>query len=58
MMITAAGTSQPPTHQTYAANDRVYFIEASFGDDSGNQEFNLGDDGVIATNAQGRIVTG
>ncbi len=58
MTITASGTSQPPTHQTYAASDRVYFIEASFGDDSGNQEFNLGDDGVIATNAQGRIVTG
>jgi hypothetical protein len=58
MTIVSQGSSQPPTHQTYAASDKVYFIEASFGDDSSNQEFNLGDDGVIATNAQGRIITG
>lgn len=58
MTVVSEGSSQPPVHQTYAASDKVYFIEASFGDDSANQEFNLGDDGVIATNAQGRIITG
>jgi hypothetical protein len=34
----------------------VYFIEASLGDDSGNSEYNYGDDGVLVTNADGRIV--
>lgn len=58
MTVTTNGSSQAPIRQTYEAADRVYFIEASFGDDSGNQEFNLGDDGVVATNPQGRIITG
>jgi hypothetical protein len=35
---------------------RVYVVEASLGDDSGNADYNLGDDGLVVTNAQGRIV--
>lgn len=58
MTVVSEGSPQPPTHHTYAASDKIYFIEASFGDDSSNQEFNLGDDGVIATNSQGHIITG
>lgn len=54
--VSAAGGTQGAQTTTYPASDRVYFIEASFGDDSGNTEYNFGDDGVIATNAQGRIV--
>lgn len=41
----------------YPLGARVYVIEASFGDDSGNSDYNLGDDGIIVTDAHGRIVT-
>jgi len=41
----------------YPLGARVYVIEASLGDDSGNSDYNLGDDGVIVTDAHGRIVT-
>ena len=40
----------------YPAGAKVYVIEASMGDDSGNSDFNLGDDGLVVTDAQGRIV--
>ena len=33
----------------------VYVIEASLGDDSGNSDYSLGDDGLVVTDAQGRI---
>jgi hypothetical protein len=45
----------PPTY--YPLGARVYVIEASFGDDSGNTDYNLGDDGIVVTDARGRIVT-
>jgi hypothetical protein len=54
--IRTPGSGQPPVNQTYPGAARVYFIEANLGDDSGGGEYNFGDDGVIATNAQGRIV--
>jgi hypothetical protein len=41
---------------TYAASDRVYFIETSLGDDSGDVDYNVGDDGLVITNSAGRIV--
>jgi hypothetical protein len=41
----------------YPLGARVYVIEASMGDDSGNSDYNLGDDGIIVTDAHGRIVT-
>jgi hypothetical protein len=34
----------------------VYVVEASLGDEAGNSDYNLGDDGVVVTDAQGRIV--
>jgi hypothetical protein len=34
----------------------VYVIEASMGDDSGNSDYSLGDDGLAVTDSQGRIV--
>jgi len=52
----ATGSSQAAQTSTYPANDRVYFVEASFGDDSGNSEYNYGDDGVVVTDSSGRIV--
>lgn len=39
----------------YPLGARVYVIEASLGDDSGNSDYNLGDDGIIVTDAHGRI---
>lgn len=37
--------------------DQLYFIETSFGDDSGNQEYNLGDDSAVVVDANGYIVS-
>jgi hypothetical protein len=39
----------------YPTGVKVYVIEASMGDDSGS-DFNLGDDGLIVTDSQGRIL--
>jgi hypothetical protein len=41
----------------YPGGARVYVIEASLGDDAGNSDYNLGDDGVIVTDSGGRIVS-
>jgi hypothetical protein len=54
--VSATGSTQGAQSSTYPASDHVYFIEASLGDDSGNSEYNYGDDGVLVTNADGRIV--
>ena len=40
----------------YAGGVKVYVVEASMGDDSGNSDYSLGDDGLVVTNAQGRII--
>jgi hypothetical protein len=40
----------------YARGAAVYVIEASMGDDSGNSDYSLGDDGLAVTDAQGRIL--
>ena len=39
----------------YPHGAQVYVIEASLGDDSGNSDYSLGDDGLVVTDAQGRI---
>jgi hypothetical protein len=44
------------TPHFYPTGDRVYVVEASMGDESGNTDYNLGDDGIIVTDAHGRIV--
>ena len=56
LTLSVAGGGQSPTTKSYPATDHVYFIEANFGDDSAGTEYNLGDDGLIATNASGHIV--
>ena len=55
--VSAGVTSQgqSPAH-TYAGGARVYVVEASLGDEAGNTDYNLGDDGVVVTDAQGRIL--
>ena len=45
----------PPSAQFYPNGARVYVIESSLGDDSTNIDYNLGDDGLVVTDAQGRI---
>ena len=54
--VSSVGSSQAPSKRSYPAADKVYFIETSFGDDSGVTELNPGDDGLIVTNPQGLIV--
>jgi hypothetical protein len=46
----------PPAPRFYAAGATVYVIEAALGDDSGNTDYNLGDDGLVVTDTHGRIV--
>jgi hypothetical protein len=57
LLVTAGVIGQPasPPH-LYVGGARVYVIEASLGDDSGNADYNLGDDGLVVTDAQQRIL--
>lgn len=41
----------------YATGATVYVVEAALGDESGNSDYNLGDDGIVVTDAKGRIVS-
>jgi hypothetical protein len=55
--VTAGVTGQAgAAPRFYPQGARVYVVEASMGDDSGNSDYSLGDDGLVVTNAQGRIL--
>ncbi len=55
--VRAGVTSQGPAPaHSYVGGARVYVVEASMGDEAGNTDYNLGDDGVVVTDAGGRIV--
>jgi hypothetical protein len=55
--VTAGVTGQPaPAAKYYAGGAKVYVVEASLGDDSGSSDYNLGDDALVVTDAQGRIL--
>ena len=57
IMVAAGVTGQSkPVARFYPAGAKVYVIEVALGDDSGNTDFNLGDDGLVVTDSQGRIV--
>jgi hypothetical protein len=57
IVVTASVAGQSPAApRLYSTGASVYVIEVALGDDSGNTDFNLGDDGVVVTDAQGRIV--
>jgi hypothetical protein len=57
LSVTASVNGQPAaTPHLYSGGARVYIVEASMGDDSGASDYNLGDDGLVVTDAQGRIV--
>ncbi len=57
LLVTAGVIGQPasPPH-LYPGGARVYVVEASLGDDSGNADYNLGDDGLVVTDSQQRIL--
>jgi hypothetical protein len=50
-----AGQPTGPAH-FYANGRGVYVIESSLGDDTANVDYNLGDDGLVVTDAHGRIL--
>jgi hypothetical protein len=53
----AVNGQQPGAAHFYPGGARVYVVEAAMGDDSGSSDYNLGDDGIVVTDAQGRIVS-
>jgi hypothetical protein len=54
--VTAGVIGQPAAApHFYPHGAVVYVVEASLGDDSGNSDYSLGDDGLVVTDAQGRI---
>jgi len=50
-----AGHPAGPAH-FYANGRGVYVIESSLGDDTASVDYNLGDDGLVVTDAHGRIL--
>jgi hypothetical protein len=56
LSVRAGVSGQPGSTHAYPGGARVYVVEASLGDEAGNSDYNLGDDGVLVTDAQGRIV--
>lgn len=57
IMVTTGVIGQPGSApRFYQQGAQVYIVEASLSDDSGNSDYNLGDDGLVVTDAQGRIL--
>lgn len=54
--LSAGPSGRSGIAHTYAGGARVYVVEGSMGDESGSSDYNLGDDGVVVTDAHGRIV--
>lgn len=40
----------------YAGGAKVYVIDSNLGDEGGSTDYNTADDGLIVTNAQGRVL--
>lgn len=55
--VTAGVNGQPAqSPKVYPNGAKVYVIEESMGDDSGDSDYNLGDDNLVVTDSGGRIV--
>jgi hypothetical protein len=57
LSVIATVNGQQGSPHYYPLGEHVYVVEATMGDDSGNSDYNLGDDGLVVTDAQGRIVS-
>lgn len=55
VFVAVNGQSSGAPH-SYPGGAKVYVVEASLGDESGNTDYNLGDDGLVVTDAAGRIL--
>ena len=56
--VVAGVTGQPlPPARFYPLGGKVYVLESNLGDDSADVDYNLGDDGLVVTTAQGHIVS-
>jgi len=57
-IVVSAGVAgrSPSAPVFYPTGAKVYVIEAAMGDDAGNSDYNLGDDWLVVTDAQGRIL--
>lgn len=57
-LVVAAGVigQAAPAPRRFAGGARVYVVESSLGDDSGNTDYNLGDDALVVTDAKGGII--
>jgi hypothetical protein len=56
LSVTAGVVGQAAAPHVYPTGARVYVVEASLGDDSGNSDYSLGDDGLVVTDSAGRVV--
>lgn len=55
--VRAGVAGQPiPAPHFYPTGQGVYVIESSLGDDTASTDYNLGDDGLVVTDAHGRIL--
>lgn len=55
-MTTAVNGGPVSAPHYFAGSDHVYVVESALGDDSNATDYNLGDDGLVVTDAKGRIV--
>lgn len=56
LVVTAGPTGQKGQVGSYPGGARVYVVEQSLGDDSGNTDYNLGDDALVVTDSKGGII--
>jgi hypothetical protein len=56
MVVAGVAGQHPQPARFYPTGTAVYVVEATMGDDSGNSDYNLGDDGLVVTDSQGRIL--
>src|SRR5262245_16909220 len=56
MVVAGVVGQHPQPARLYPTGTAVYVVEAAMGDDSGNSDYNLGDDGLVVTDSQGRIL--
>ena len=57
LVVIAGVIGQPaPAPRRFPGGARVYVVEQSTGDDSNDTDYNLGDDALVVTDANGGII--